>query len=576
MAMTTRRVLPAGNDAALAWLAGLTVLLIALVAASEMGLVDRTFAFAFTGVIELLLFVAWGLTAANVARRRHGWERVAWTLFALSLPLTLISFTVLAFTGNATSLTATGDPAEAAVSLLLYGDLFAGLLVLGLAQSQSRVAWRRAIDGAIIAGAVFFILWGTLYRHAFQASSLDLVARASVVAYPMLDAMLLTVAALALAVPDPTRPRGYEFILLGLVIIFAGDVVATWYLLDGAAPASTWTVVTGMGGIGCLTLGAIRVGEGRSWARHGPVRDPVWVRLLPLFAVVPAMAVAVRETLVNGHLAPTESWTAAVVIALVLVQLSLTVAEAHRLEARLRQQSAYKTQLLRLLSHEIANPLSAIGLQVSLLRPPGGHRQWDLVERAVARLGSLSRDVRELALAETERLVSRVESTDLGPQVAVAVDAARAAATAKGLTLAFEPAGGEAVVRMDRQRIGQVLDNLLSNAVKYTKQGGIVVGVRVAGEHARVEVRDSGEGLEEAQRQALFQPFARVHKGREQGLGLGLYLCRSILAELHGRIGVDSPGAGQGSTFWFELPLDRADGRGLPALGDAAPDPTPG
>ncbi len=573
MASTARPILRAGNDAALASLATLTVLVIALGASAEMGYVDPVFAVTVASVVELLLFVTWGLAAAKVAQRRHGWERLAWTLFALSLPLTLLGFGILALAGTALDFTPSGSRGESLLLVAIYADLFVGLLVLGLGQAQSRsVAFRRAIDGAIIAGAVFFVLWGTLYRHAFATSHLDPLARATVVAYPMLDAMLLTIAALALGLPDATRPKGYRFLLLGLVLVFTGDVVSTWYLLGDQPLAMTWTVVTALGGIGCMALGAVRVAEGRSWARHAPVRESLWVRLLPAFAILPAMVVAVHATVTDGSLSPAEFWTAVVVIALVLLQLTLALYDAYRLESDLRRQSEYKTQLLRLLSHEVANPLSALSLQTSLLRPPGEHRQWDLVERAVGRLSSLSRDVREMALAETQRLVARVESADLGVQVAVAVDAARAAAAAKGLSLSLEPAAAPLQVRMDRQRVGQVLDNLLSNAIKYTAQGGVTVRVVPGPTHARVEVRDTGPGLDEAQRKALFQPFSRVHKGPEQGLGLGLYLCHAILAELHGTIGVESAGPGQGSTFWFQIPLDRPGGRGLPELGDAPPE----
>jgi signal transduction histidine kinase len=109
-----------------------------------------------------------------------------------------------------------------------------------------------------------------------------------------------------------------------------------------------------------------------------------------------------------------------------------------------------------------------------------------------------------------------------------------------------------------------VLGNLLSNAVKFSPAGG-TVSVRAGPDPLRprwvcVSVRDAGRGLEPAQRDAIFDRLDRVRTddaGMAGGLGLGLYMCRELVRLHGGEIWVESP-AGQGRTFTFTLPTERA------------------
>ncbi|GHO48276.1 sensor histidine kinase [Ktedonospora formicarum] len=112
----------------------------------------------------------------------------------------------------------------------------------------------------------------------------------------------------------------------------------------------------------------------------------------------------------------------------------------------------------------------------------------------------------------------------------------------------------------DSDRVGQVLANYLSNALKYSDASKpVAVDVKLEKTQVRVSVRDQGPGLTREQQQHIWERFYRVpgmyvRSGSGVGLGLGLYICRSTI-ELHGgHVGVQSA-PGQGSTFWFTLPL---------------------
>jgi signal transduction histidine kinase len=116
----------------------------------------------------------------------------------------------------------------------------------------------------------------------------------------------------------------------------------------------------------------------------------------------------------------------------------------------------------------------------------------------------------------------------------------------------------------DADRIAQVVTNLVNNACKFSDAATPVeVGIIDRGEDVRVSITDQGPGLTEAQQDQLFRPFMQVEgvrgrEGADSGLGLGLYICHSIILAHGGAIGVAST-PGQGATFWFTLPL-KGDG----------------
>jgi signal transduction histidine kinase len=130
-------------------------------------------------------------------------------------------------------------------------------------------------------------------------------------------------------------------------------------------------------------------------------------------------------------------------------------------------------------------------------------------------------------------------------------------------TIALEAPAGEVRVQADADRLEQVVANLLTNALKYSPPDTPVqLTVHREAGAARVHLRDQGPGLSEEQRQDVWERYRRVPGVAVQddagaaggGLGLGLYISRTIIAGHGGAVGVESaPGAG--STFWFTVPL---------------------
>jgi signal transduction histidine kinase len=108
-------------------------------------------------------------------------------------------------------------------------------------------------------------------------------------------------------------------------------------------------------------------------------------------------------------------------------------------------------------------------------------------------------------------------------------------------------------VLVDPDRISLVFDNLVANAIRHSpKEGRIVVRARPSNGQVRFEVEDQGPGIPPEYRQRIFEKFFRMPGTKGEGIGLGLYISREIVAAHGGEMGVDS-GPGGGSRFWFTL-----------------------
>jgi signal transduction histidine kinase len=134
----------------------------------------------------------------------------------------------------------------------------------------------------------------------------------------------------------------------------------------------------------------------------------------------------------------------------------------------------------------------------------------------------------------------------------------RVAAQEKSIRLLAEPAPRELSVLADSNRVSLVLTNLIANAIRHTPEGG-AVSVRAEVEEAvvRFEVQDTGEGVPAEFQERIFEKFFQVPGAKVGGSGLGLTIAREIVLAHEGKIGIESK-VGQGSTFWFTLPLAKA------------------
>jgi PAS domain S-box-containing protein len=252
-------------------------------------------------------------------------------------------------------------------------------------------------------------------------------------------------------------------------------------------------------------------------------------------------------------------------VAVLLVDTTERRRDAQALQAakaEAERASRAKSDFLLCMSHELRSPLSTMLGYTQLIEsgtPAPTPAQRDSVQQILHAgwyLLGLVNEILDLTTIESGGLVLTQQPVSLNEVLDDCRGMVESQAQAAGIELNFSGLPGPCRVQADATRIKQVLINLLSNAIKYTVGPGSVT-VRCAaapGQQVRVSVADTGPGLTPEQIAQLFEPFNRLGLGAgdKPGTGIGLVICKRLVEQMGGRIGVDSR-VGQGSCFWFEL-----------------------
>jgi PAS domain S-box-containing protein len=248
--------------------------------------------------------------------------------------------------------------------------------------------------------------------------------------------------------------------------------------------------------------------------------------------------------------------------------------QAELVEAKDRAEGAAmsKSQFLANMSHEIRTPLTAIigfsGLLANQAVLPGKARHWvSRIEDASKALLAIVNDVLDFSKLEDGSIELDPEPFDPRKLVSDTAALLTDQAQAKGVGLEYQIDPNLPPFAMgDTGRLRQVLLNLMSNAVKFTSKGSVVVRVLATPTGARFSVSDTGIGIPEVAVDRLFKRFVQADGSISRkfgGTGLGLAISKRLVEKMGGEIGVHSR-LGEGSTFWFEIPL--------PEASQAAPD----
>jgi PAS domain S-box-containing protein len=231
-----------------------------------------------------------------------------------------------------------------------------------------------------------------------------------------------------------------------------------------------------------------------------------------------------------------------------------------------RELDAQKARFLAMVAHELRTPLQSLGLFLEGLRRKAALREpipegiFQRLGRQVDRLGSLVRDVGEVAHMEHEgKLPIRREELDLADlvrDVAGFHEEALRMSRKNHHVLALRVPEGSFAMQGDRDRLAQVLTNLFDNAIKYSPQGGTIeITLARDGAHHRVSVKDPGIGIPSAEVPLVTRRYFRASNASElrfQGIGVGLSLSREIVERHGGRLTIES-GLGQGTTVTFTV-----------------------
>lgn len=314
--------------------------------------------------------------------------------------------------------------------------------------------------------------------------------------------------------------------------------------------------------------------------------------LLPIVVALLASVVTMLEVLLGPPVigTPLPALMASLgLLALILVRQGVVFLELVRLrreraaaQVRERAQAAATAQMetfVSMASHELKTSLTVMTLQqqralrrLQRLKPevpstsPDTMQAFERCEHDLlgaeaqrTRQERLINELLDVSRIQVGRLDLHLEPGDLQDIVRRVVEEQRETWPERRIQLS-QPSADTVPIEADLDRIGQVVTNYLTNALRYSAEDRPVeVGVGVEGQQARVWVRDQGPGLPPEEGERIWERFYRapgiaIQSGSGVGLGIGLFICKSIVEQHQGQAGVQSV-PGEGSTFWFSLPL---------------------
>ncbi|MGI9057867.1 MAG: ATP-binding protein [Ktedonobacteraceae bacterium] len=250
-------------------------------------------------------------------------------------------------------------------------------------------------------------------------------------------------------------------------------------------------------------------------------------------------------------------------------------ADARASELALREANRRMDEFLGMTSHELKTPLTSIKgntqLTVRQLRNSMQNMQkmqemMESTDRQIRLLDRLVDDLLDISRTQSQQLQLSLAPCDLSTIVQDAVEEQQRVWPTRTIHLTL-PAHRQTPINADASRISQVITNYLSNAHRYSfddRPIDVTVQLLKEDQQVLVSVEDQGTGLSPEEQTYIWERFHRVHgsgsevtastQSAHAGLGLGLYICKTIIAQHGGSVGVESE-LGKGSTFWFTLPL---------------------
>ncbi len=229
-----------------------------------------------------------------------------------------------------------------------------------------------------------------------------------------------------------------------------------------------------------------------------------------------------------------------------------------------------RSKFMSIAAHDLRQPLSAIQGFTSVLmmdrnttnNAAGGdadQRALNNILKATDNMNMLMADLIDISRIESGQFSMDKQPFNFNALLTDVVALQNVNAQKKGIFLQMYEYPEEVTVVADRFRISQVVNNLMGNAIKFSPQGGrIEARFYVQEDQLHFKLIDNGPGVLHSEKDKIFQKFHQSdidRNAKKQGWGLGLSIAQEIIQAHKGEIGVESAGLGQGSTFWFTIPL---------------------
>ena len=230
---------------------------------------------------------------------------------------------------------------------------------------------------------------------------------------------------------------------------------------------------------------------------------------------------------------------------------------------RVRRLETVRRDFISNVSHELRTPLASLKALTETLRdgaledPKAAHRFLGRIETEVDALTQMATELLELSRIESGQVPLQRKAVPAAALLLSAAERMRAQVERAGLVLRLDTAQDMTEVLADPPRMEQVLVNLIHNAVKFTPPGGeVILAAQTEADFVRFSVRDSGVGIPADDLERIFERFYKADRARSGGgTGLGLSISRHLVEAHGGRIWAES-NEGDGSTFYFTIPVD--------------------
>ncbi len=228
---------------------------------------------------------------------------------------------------------------------------------------------------------------------------------------------------------------------------------------------------------------------------------------------------------------------------------------------QLKLYSKAQKEFINVAAHELRTPIQPIlGLSQLLLSKTGNIEEYnellDSINRNARRLNRLSDDILDATKIESKSLELKKERFNINDIIINALDdiiLSKSVVNGKDVQLLYEPLDVE--LEADKGRMSQVISNLLSNAIKFTKKGTITIAAKIEeGTRILISVKDTGTGIDP---EILPELFSKFMTKSFSGVGLGLFISKSIVEAHGGKIWAENNSDGNGTTFTFTLPLNQ-------------------
>lgn len=316
-------------------------------------------------------------------------------------------------------------------------------------------------------------------------------------------------------------------------------------------------------------------------SQHELLEFNFFMKILPIYAGVYSVLIGI-PFLIFSTFDPSQHTVLSLALLTVgyglLCSLAPTITAflRHRMEGRryvelekknqeLLDLDAMKKTLISNITHEFKSPLAIVDNAVGVLLGENGPKKitsakkrklLTMIQENTNRLGGFIQNLLNVAKIEKSKVELHRERVNVDELLREAIRAVKPLAEIKKIRIE-DKILGQVSVEIDREKILQVFINLLSNAVKFTSKGGVTVSMISGDNGFRVQIKDTGMGIEPVYLRSVFDSFFRspaANKADRKGTGLGLAIVRGWTEAHGGRVWAESDGPGYGSTFIVELP----------------------